>query len=238
MSLKLQLNNVSKRYGNTKAIDSISFDVEGNNIIALLGVNGSGKTTLLRTIAGLERADEGSLSINNEELGLPELRKIATLVFQRTVMFSRSVYDNLAFGLRIRGLEKEKIAGEVSKALEAVGLRDLDRRKAKKTSGGEQQRIALARAFLLNPKILLLDEPTANLDVSSAKIVEEVIKNRRTKDCVIILATHNLHQAKRLADEIFHIHEGRILERATPAEFFTNPRNENTKRFINGELQF
>ncbi len=238
MSLKLQLNNVSKRYGNTKAIDSISFDAEGNNIIALLGVNGSGKTTLLRTIAGLERADEGSLSINNEELGLPELRKIATLVFQRTVMFSRSVYDNLAFGLRIRGLEKEKIAGEVSKALEAVGLRDLDRRKAKKTSGGEQQRIALARAFLLNPKILLLDEPTANLDVSSAKIVEEIIKNRRTKDCVIILATHNLHQAKRLADEIFHIHEGRILERATPAEFFTNPRNENTKRFINGELQF
>ncbi|MCK5628571.1 ATP-binding cassette domain-containing protein, partial [Candidatus Bathyarchaeota archaeon] len=102
----------------------------------------------------------------------------------------------------------------------------------------EQQRIALARAFLLNPKILLLDEPTANLDVSSAKIVEEIIKNRRTKDCVIILATHNLHQAKRLADEIFHIHEGRILERATPAEFFTNPRNENTKRFINGELQF
>ncbi|MCK5628249.1 ABC transporter ATP-binding protein, partial [Candidatus Bathyarchaeota archaeon] len=185
MSLKLQLNNVSKRYGNTKAIDSISFDAEGNNIIALLGVNGSGKTTLLRTIAGLERADEGSLSINNEELGLPELRKIATLVFQRTVMFSRSVYDNLAFGLRIRGLEKEKIAGEVSKALEAVGLRDLDRRKAKKTSGGEQQRIALARAFLLNPKILLLDEPTANLDVSSAKIVEEIIKNRRTKDCVI-----------------------------------------------------
>lgn len=238
MSLKLQLNNVSKRYGNTKAIDSISFDVEGNNIIALLGVNGSGKTTLLRTIAGLERADEGSLSINNEELGLPELRKIATLVFQRTVMFSRSVYDNLAFGLRIRGLEKEKIAGEVSKALEAVGLRDLDRRKAKKTSGGEQQRIALARAFLLNPKILLLDEPTANLDVNSAKIVEEVIKNRRTKDCVIILATHNLHQAKRLADEIFHIHEGRILERATAVEFFTNPRNENTKRFINGELQF
>jgi tungstate transport system ATP-binding protein len=238
VSLKLQLNNVSKRYGNTKAIDSISFDAEGNNIIALLGVNGSGKTTLLRTMAGLERADEGSLSINNEELGLPELRKIATLVFQRTVMFSRSVYDNLAFGLRIRGLEKEKIAGEVSKALEAVGLRDFDRRKAKKTSGGEQQRIALARAFLLNPKILLLDEPTANLDVSSAKIVEEVIKNRRTKDCVIILATHNLHQAKRLADEIFHIHEGRILERATTVEFFTNPRNENTKRFINGELQF
>ena len=153
-------------------------------------------------------------------------------------MFSRSVYDNLAYGLKIRGKKDEEIRDAIAEALHSVGLKNFEKRRAKKTSGGEQQRIALARAFLLEPQILLLDEPTANLDPNNAIILEKAILKRKEKDHVIIIATHNLSQARRLGDEIVHIHGGKIIERASPEDFFDNPKNEITRKFINGELEF
>jgi tungstate transport system ATP-binding protein len=117
-------------------------------------------------------------------------------------------------------------------------LRNFEKRKARKTSGGEQQRIALARAFLLEPQILLLDEPTANLDPNNATIIEKAIANRKKQDEIIIMATHNLAQARRLADEIIHVYNGRIVEQSGPDEFFNNPRSEITRKFINGELEY
>ena len=238
MEVRLQLQNVRKNYGSVKALEDVSLEIVGGKTIALLGTNGAGKTTLLRIIAGLEKQDKGSIFFNGERMNGRELRQIASLVFQRTAMFSRSVYDNLAYGLRIRGKKDAEIRGEIARALQAVGLRNFERRKAKKTSGGEQQRIALARAFLLKPQILLLDEPTANLDPNSATIIERAIMSRTKENGIIILATHNLSQAKRLANEVVHIYGGKIVETASPEEFFTNPRSEITGKFINGELDY
>lgn len=166
------------------------------------------------------------------------MRQVATLVFQRTAMFSRSVYDNLAFGLRLRGKSDSEIKEKISEALQDVGLKSFEKRKAKKTSGGEQQRISLARAFLLEPKILLLDEPTANLDPNSAVIIEKAILSRKKDDTIIVIATHNLSQASRLGDEIIHIYNGQIIEAGVSEEFFRNPKSDLTRKFINGELEF
>ena len=238
MNADLQLRDIEKDYPTVKALDSVTFNAEGGKIIVLIGVNGAGKTTLLRIIAGLENPDKGNIFFNGKSLTAKELRQIATLVFQRTAMFSRSVYDNLAYGQKIRGKKDNEIKEKITQALSAVGLRNFEKRKAKKLSGGEQQRIALARAFLLEPTILLLDEPTANLDPNSATIMERAIMDRRKKDNIIMMATHNLSQAKRLGDEIVHVYNGKMIERATPEEFFNNPQNEITRKFINGELEF
>ncbi len=229
---------VQKKYCPVNVLDSVSFNAEGGKIVVLLGVNGAGKTTLLRIIAGLDKPDAGTIQFNGEPIADAKLRQIATLVFQRSAMFSRSVYDNLAYGLKIRGAKDADIREKLVEALHSVGLRDFEKRKAKKTSGGEQQRIALARAFLLEPKILLLDEPTANLDPNSAMIIEKAILAKRREDNIIIISTHNLGQAKRIGDEVVHIHAGKIVEKAPCAEFFSNPKSEISRKFTRGELDF
>jgi tungstate transport system ATP-binding protein len=238
METRLQLKNVRKSYGSIKALEDINLEVVGGKTITLIGTNGAGKTTLLRVIAGLEERDKGNILIDGKDINGKKLRQIATLVFQKTVMFNRSVYGNLAYGLKIRGKKDNEIKEKIDRELHAVGLRNFEKRRARKTSGGEQQRIALARAFLLDPKILLLDEPTANLDPNNATMIERAITSRKREDTIIVMATHNLAQAKRLADEIIHIYNGRIVERSGPDEFFNNPRSEITRKFINGELEY
>ena len=238
MSANLHLEGVEKKYRSLKALGNVNFEAIGGKIVVIVGVNGAGKSTLLRICAGLEKPDNGKILFNDELIVDKELRKIATLVFQRTAMFSRSVYDNLAFGLKIRKLSSPEIKKRITEALSDVWLMGFEKRRAKKTSGGEMQRIALARAFLLKPKILLLDEPTANLDPHSATIIENAIRKRKSRENIIVVATHNLNQARRLGDEIVHMHGGKIVERAATEEFFENPSNEITRKFINGELEF
>jgi len=229
---------MTKKFGSVTAIDSLSLQLEASNIIVIVGVNGSGKTTLLRLLAGLEEPDFGSIIINNSVKKTNELRQLSTLVFQKTTMFNRTVFSNLEFGLKLRGYEKGTIKKKISEALDIVGLEGFENRNAKKISGGEQQRVALARAFLLEPKILLLDEPTSNLDVNSAKIIEKVLQERKKSDNIIVLSTHNLYQAKRLGNEIVHIHEGKIINQAKQKDFFSKPKNKITEKFIKGDLQF
>ncbi len=239
MTSYLQLEGIDKVFDGNKVLDSVTFNVDIGNVITLVGVNGSGKSTLLRILAGLERPSRGSILIDNNIIDMENLHRLSSMVFQKTTMFNRSVYDNVAFGLKIRGFKKEVVEKRVSQALSIVKLNNFRKRKAKKISGGEQQRVSLARAFILHPRILLLDEPTSNLDPANAVIIEDVIQQMRKKeDCIIILATHNLHQAKRLSDTITHIHSGKIMEIANPKDFFAHPSNDITKKFINGELQF
>ena len=238
MDISLRLVDIEKNYREVKALDNLTFKAESGKVIVILGVNGAGKTTLLRISAGLEKPDKGSIYFNDDPITDKDLRQIATLVFQRTAMFSMSVYDNLAYGLRLRGKKDSEIKEKIIKALHDVGLDNFEKRKAKRTSGGEQQRIALARAFLLEPKILLLDEPTANLDPRIAIIIEKAIMKRKSRENIIVTATHNLSQAKRLGDEIVHIHGGKIVEMGSAEELFGNPKNELTRKFINGELEF
>jgi tungstate transport system ATP-binding protein len=238
MSMHLQLLGIKKTYHNVTALNSVSLDMQGGKIIVLLGVNGAGKTTLMRIMAGLENPDSGQIVFNNQNTDAKATRQVSTLVFQKSAMFSLNVYDNLAYGLKIRGVPRGEIARRIADALQAVRLSGFEKRKAKKLSGGEQQRISLARAFLLDSNVLLLDEPTANLDPNSAIIIEKAILSKKTSHCVIVMATHNLNQARRMADEIVHIHNGEIVEVANPTDFFENPKSEVTRKFINGELDF
>jgi tungstate transport system ATP-binding protein len=238
VSVNLQIVDIKKSYRAVNALHSVGLELQGGKIIVLLGVNGAGKTTLMRIMAGLENPDEGNLLFNNQNIDAKALRKVSTLVFQKSAMFSTNVYDNLAYGLRIRGVHKEEIAKKVCDALEAVRLSGFEKRRAKKTSGGEQQRIALARAFLLDSHVLLLDEPTANLDPNSATIIEKAIVSKKSTQRIIVMATHNLTQARRMADEIVHIYNGEIVEVATPENFFENPKSEISRKFVNGELEF
>ncbi|MGD0406518.1 MAG: ATP-binding cassette domain-containing protein [Candidatus Bathyarchaeia archaeon] len=238
MSVNLQLVDIKKNYRSVKALNSISVEMQGGKIIVLLGVNGAGKTTLMRIMAGLENADSGQLLFNNQNIDCKALRQVSTLVFQKSAMFSLNVYDNLAYGLRIRGVPKAEIKKKVAEALQAVRLSEFEKRRAKKTSGGEQQRIALARAFLLDSQVLLLDEPTANLDPNSASIIEKAIVSRKSDQRIIVMATHNLTQTRRMADEIVHIYNGEIVEVAETENFFENPKSEISRKFVNGELEF
>ncbi len=152
MTLSLQIEGIGKIYRRVKALDLVTLDAQGGQIIVLIGANGAGKTTLLKIIAGLEKPDCGTIQVNNQTLTDGQLRQACTLVFQRTAMFSGSVHDNLAYGLRIRGQPEPEIQQKITQALATVGLKNFEKRKAKKTSGGEQQRISLARAMLLRPE--------------------------------------------------------------------------------------
>ncbi len=238
MNPLLELSQIGKNYRTVKALDSVSLCARGGRIVVLIGVNGAGKTTLMRIVAGLEEPTNGRVLLNSRRMNAQELRRNSTMVFQRTAMFNRSVYENVAFGLRVGGESDQRIKEEVSRSLRLVGLEGFEKRRARKTSSGEQQRIALARAFLLNRRILLLDEPTANLDPNNATIIEKAIITEKKEDGIIIVATHNLGQARRLADEIVHVYNGKIVEHSDPEVFFCSPRSEISRKFINGELEY
>ena len=238
LNVSLYLENLEKTYRNVEALKAVSLSLQGNKIIVLLGVNGAGKSTLMRLVAGLENPDDGQILFNNQKISSKVLREISTLVFQKTAMFTMNVHDNLAYGLKIRKVPKDIISRKIAEVLNEVKLSGFEKRRAKKLSGGEQQRVSLARAFMLNPTILLLDEPTANLDPNSATIIEKAIISKRRADRIIVMATHNLSQARRLADEIVHIYSGQIVEAAETETFFENPKSEISRKFVNGELEF
>lgn len=225
MTITAELKDVTKVYGNKTVLDSVNLQIHEGEILALLGPNGSGKTTMLKILAFVENQTGGEVKFLGEKVNFKNTEKVrlqSTLVFQKTTLFSTSVYNNIAYGLKIRKVPKETRDREVKKALELVKLEGFEKRNARKLSGGEQQRVAIARALVLKTKLLLLDEPTANLDPKNAGILEEVIDtvNRQNK-VTIVMATHNMFQAKKLPHRIALMNEGKITEVGTPAEVFS-----------------
>jgi len=224
MTVLVEVKNLAKSFGTKTVLSDVSLKIEEGEILALLGPNGSGKTTLLKTLAFLEKPDGGEiefLGVTVTEKNAERLRLQSAMVFQRTLLFNTSVYNNVAYGLKIRKVPKNVAIEEVAKALQLVRLEGFEKRSAKKLSGGEQQRVALARALVLKTKLLLLDEPTANLDPKNAGIMEEVIAavNRDLKTTVV-MATHNMFQAEKLPTHIALINDGKITEVGEPAEIF------------------
>lgn len=207
-------------------------------MLALIGHNGSGKTTLLRILATLSAPTEGDYIYKGKRIeDLYELRDKITLVFQEAKMFNSTVEKNIAYGLKMRNLPESEISERVDEGLELIKMQEHADKNAKKLSGGEQQRVALARAFATDPELLLLDEPTSNIDPGNAKIIEEAIKKiSGEKDTTVIMATHTLFQTKRLSDRTAHLYDGKILEEGNTEEIFENPKNEKTEKFISGEL--
>lgn len=159
------------------------------------------------------------------------------MVFQHTYMFNTSVYNNVAYGLKLRRLPSQEIRKRVEEALSFVGLSDFIQRSAVKLSGGETQRVALARAIAIRPRVLLLDEPTANLDPDSVALIEQLIqKVHRELHTTVLLVTHNLFQARRIAEEVLLLYQGKLVEQAPAEEFFNSPQAEITKQFVTGRM--
>jgi molybdopterin-binding protein len=226
MSWVAELKKVTKVFDGITALDNVNLKILDGEIFALLGPNGSGKTTLLKILAFIEKPSEGEVYFCGRKVtdkDMAQMRMESTMVFQKTTLFNTTVYNNVAYGLKIRKMPKNKIEEEVSKALKLVRLEGFEKRLAKRLSGGEQQRVALARALALNTKLILLDEPTANLDPKNAAIIEEIIAtvNRELKT-TIVMATHNMFQAKNLPHRIALITGGKISGVGKPAEIFGN----------------
>ena len=204
--------------------------------MSIIGPNGAGKTTLLRILALLERPDKGWVRYRGEKVESGEKhRGEITMVFQNPAFFTGTVADNVGYGLKIRGMDKQTIRRKVREALRAVNLAGFEKRKIKALSGGEKQRVALARALCIEPRVLLLDEPTANLDPPNCERIRRVLK-RIKKNITVVIASHHLGLAKTVADRVAYIHQGKLLEIGSPEQIFGKPRHRLTKLFVEGKL--
>jgi len=227
MPVLQEVYNIEKSFGPIKALRNANLKIVRGKITALLGPSGSGKTTLLRILAGLESPTKGTILYENSPITNRNrhlLRQKATMVFQKSVFFDTTVFKNIAYGLILRGYLKKEIKDKVGEVLELVRLEGYEKRRAKKLSGGEQQRVSLARALVLNTELLLLDEPTVNIDPKNVSIIEETISwvNRERKT-TFVMATHNMYQAEALSDRIALLLEGEIKKVGTNREIFATP---------------
>jgi tungstate transport system ATP-binding protein len=227
--LPLAMREVSFAAGGRTIIDRVSFELTAGPRTVILGANGAGKSVLMRLMHGLLAPTSGTISWQGENPGRRQ-----AMVFQRPVMLRRSALANIVYALKLARMPNaEKTAFA---ALENVGLAPLAHRPARVLSGGEQQRLALARAWSLRPQVLFLDEPTANLDPTATREIETAIAAVHATGTKIVMTTHNLGQARRLGDEVLFIHQGRLVERAGTDRFFKQPASAEAAAFIRGEL--
>jgi len=236
----IRLSNIHKWYGNREALSGIELEIEKGKIFAIMGNSGAGKTTLLRIMALLEKPDRGEYLFDGENANIMDtvVRKRVTMVFQKPVMFNTSVFNNVSYGLKLRGYSKKEIAEKVRDILELVKLEGYQKYNARKLSGGEQQRVAIARCLVLEPDVLLMDEPTANLDPSNVITIENIMKKSAENGTTIVLATHNLFQARRISQRVMHLYNGEVVESGDTVSVFENPKEELTRQFINGEIYY
>ena len=237
-----QLRDVAKEYNGRRVLHVEHLDVRRGEIFALVGPSGAGKSTLLRLLNFLEAPTNGSIRFRDAEFSasrtMPlKLSRRVTTVFQRPVLLNRSVSANVSYGLQLRG---QRDSGQQVKAvLEQVGLGNLARQQARTLSGGEAQRVALARAMILQPDVLLLDEPTANLDPYNVGLIEDIVHSlNREQSTTIVLVTHNVFQAKRLAHRVALLLEGQVVEIGDVETFFQSPRDLRTAAFVRGEMVY
>jgi tungstate transport system ATP-binding protein len=249
-----RLQEVTKVYEQRCVLDVDALEVYRGEILALVGPSGAGKSTLLRLLNFLEPPSSGSIRFHAASKSSPnsgqqealfdathpvslELRRRVTTVFQRPILLNRSVYANVRYGLQLRGIHDSR--PQVEGALEQVGLAGLAHQRARTLSGGEAQRVSLARAIVLQPDVLLLDEPTANLDPYNVGLIEEIVRSLNEREgTTIVLVTHNVFQARRLAHRVGLLLEGRIVEVAEGMAFFESPRDPRTAAFARGEMVY
>jgi tungstate transport system ATP-binding protein len=216
----IEINGLYKSFGKSEILTDINLDIEESKVLALIGPTGSGKTTLLRQIDLLDQPTRGSIFFHGEDISRLssrekiQVRRRMAMVFQKPVMFSSSVYENVAYGLKVRG--KGDSRDDVLRTLEQVRLSGYEYRSATTLSGGEMQRIALARAMVIKPEVLLLDEPTANLDPKSASAIDDLIERLAHGGTTVIIASHNMPECRRLANKVVVLVKGRITRTGRP----------------------
>ncbi len=237
----VKIVNLYHRYGEKEILKNINIEVEKGEVLAIIGPTGAGKTTLLRLLDLLETPTSGKVYFDGTDVTESgkvrlEIRRRMAFVLQKPAVFNMSVYDNIACSLKWRGVGKSSTRQKVNSILEIVGLSAYKNRNARTLSGGEAQRVAIARAVVIEPEVLLLDEPTANLDPASTSRIEELISQIiRQYSTTIVMATHDMSQGQRLADRIAVLINGEILQMGDSREAFTSPRNREVAEFVGVE---
>ena len=230
--MDIYFEGLQKSYEGRRVLDIKRGFIKGGSRTAIIGPDGAGKSTLLKILAGLESADGGYVKYDGSSV-FPQ--KDTTLVFQKPYLISTTVERNIAYPLKLRSFSREETERRVSSLSEELGLTELRKQKAWKLSGGETQKVALARALSFKPRLLLLDEPTANIDPHTTAEIEKILVAAGSY-ATIVLVTHNLAQAKRLCDEVIMLHEGRLIESGPCNSLLSSPEKAETRRFIEGEL--
>ena len=230
--LPLDAAGLTLEIGGKRLVDGIDLTLAARTFTMIMGPNGAGKSLLLRLIHGLLQPSAGSISWGGAAMS-KQVRERQAMVFQRAVLLRRSVAENIDFVLRLKGAATRNRRDEI---LDDVGLIDQARQPARLLSGGEQQRLALARALALEPEVLFLDEPTASLDPASVQMIEQIVSAAHRRGTKIIFITHDLGQAKRLADEIVFLHRGRLSEHTPASRFFTDPSSEAARAYLDGRI--
>jgi tungstate transport system ATP-binding protein len=231
--LPLVFSGVSITAGEVAILDRVDLTIHAGAPTVLIGPNGSGKTTLLRTAMGLIAPSRGRVTWGGRE-DVPPLRR--AIVFQRPTMLRRSAVGNVRYALAAAGVPRNLRAERAAELMALVGLTGLERRPARRLSGGEQQRLALARALAREPDLLFLDEPTASLDPAATKAIEDLVRAVTARGVKVVMSTHDLGQAHRIGGEIALMHRGRVVECAPADTFFNSPKTEEARRFIAGDL--
>ena len=231
----IELSHISKSFGEKVVLDDVSLFVKKGEFVTILGPSGCGKTTLLRILAGFGTADEGEIKIGGADItNVPPHERPVNTVFQRYALFPHlNVYDNLAFGLKLKKVKEDEIETRVRKALKMVGMTDYEWRDVNSLSGGQQQRVAIARAIINRPQVLLLDEPLAALDLKMRKDMQMELKEmHKTLGITFVYVTHDQEEALTLSDTIVVMSEGKVQQIGTPIDIYNEPKNSFVADFI------
>ena len=234
----IRIENLYMAFGEKEILRNINLEIHRGEIFSLIGPSGAGKTTLLRILNLLEKPIKGDMKFNGMETsGILDIRRRMSLLFQTPTIFNKSVFENVAYGLKVRGINRNIIEKKVRDALNIMGLPGMEDQRAGTLSGGEAQRMAFARAIVYDPEILLLDEPTANLDPANVMKLEEIIKRiRNERGTTIVLATHNIPQVRRIADRVGILLNGELIEVNSKEGIFSKPKDARAEAFIKGEM--
>lgn len=239
METVYRVEHLRKEYDARVIVDVENLEVHAGEILAIVGPSGAGKSTMLRLLNFLEIPTSGKIFFQGQPINgtvTIDTRRQVTTVFQRPILLRASVRENVAYGLGLRGKAGD---GRIDEMLARVGLKDLANAPAHKLSGGEMQRVALARALVIEPRVLMLDEPTANLDPYNVGLIEDIVReHNRARGTTIILVTHNVFQAKRLAHRIGLMLSGKIIEVQDNPAFFDSPSDPRTAAFVRGEMVY
>jgi tungstate transport system ATP-binding protein len=231
--LPIRLDDVTIRDGAVTVLERVSLAIAPGAPTVLIGPNGSGKTTLLRVAMGLLPPSSGRITWDGVAQASPTRRAI---VFQRPVMLRRSVASNIRYALKAAHVQSDRHEARLAELLSVVGLDALASRPARRLSGGEQQRLALARSLARDPSVLFLDEPTASLDPAATKAIEDIIRAVSARGVKVVMATHDLGEARRLAGDVVFLHRGRVVEAGSAQTFFCSPATAEARAFLVGDL--